>query len=416
MLLAGIFLLGSCGTLELLRNDVRSMDKDTRIIGNVATSRNARVKILVLKKNDEGFAVADSASPSGMGDFAFLLPATKSYYLAAVEDRNSRHQPDPDHRMSVYGGRVLKEIPAGRDAASENIVLKFALRMDRENSAALAVRQALAKWNPDPGGPSDSVPIGCGEIASLDDPAFDPEAGEKGLWAPITSAKRNGLGIYFLEPYDPAKIPVVFVHGIGGTPRSWRPIIRSLDHRRYQAWFYSYPSGLPIESAAKGFADLSDRLHRHYGFEKMHIVAHSMGGLVARRSVQMISNEGKGSYPSSLTTISTPWNGVPFAVVGTVGMSSPIPCWFDLRPNSKFIQKILGDPLPVPHLLISTEKSRFKLTLPGRNDGSVSVASQLDPRAVSKAKVSLVVYQDHTRVLEVDETKEALGGFLKTVR
>jgi hypothetical protein len=52
------------------------------------------------------------------------------------------------------------------------------------------------------------------------------------------------------QPYDPAKIPVIFVHGLTSSPSTWNPMINALRgdpaiRARYQFWFYSYPSGEP---------------------------------------------------------------------------------------------------------------------------------------------------------------------------
>lgn len=414
-LTAAALLLGSCGTLDLLSRDVRAMEQDTKIYGSVTGSKTRIVKVLVLKKSTAGggFTVADSTLPNGMGDFAFLLPREKSYYLAAVAKGDSLKQQAPHQLIGIAGNKVLKEIPWREDSAKQEIVLKLAPAIDRKTSIARDVARAVEAWKPGDGAGS-SIPIACGNVTSLADPAFDARSGIKGLWAPLTAARLHGLGIYFLQPYLPAKIPVIFVHGIGGTPRIWEPLIRSLDKRRYQPWIFSYPSGLPIEDSAKALADLTHRLQRHHRFTRMHVVAHSMGGLVSRRAVQMIVNEKHQTYISSLTTISTPWNGVTSTVLGTLGLPVPIPCWFDLKPDGKFVGKILSDPLPVPHLLISTEKSRFRFALERRNDGSVSVASQLDPRATSQATARLVVHEDHTSVLAAHETLRAFGAFLES--
>lgn len=414
VLVTAALMLNSCSTLDLLGKDVRSMDRDTRLIGHVTGSKDRVVKVYVLKKNAKAdeFSVADSASPNAMGDFAFLLPPKKSYFLAAVEKPSSGSRSGSE-RISIYGDGTLKEIPPGRASETQPIVLDLGRKVFGKNEAAWNLDKALESWKPEKQQGSGAIPIACGEIVSLNDALFDGQAGQQGVWAPVTSAKRNGLGVYFLQPYDPQKIPVVFVHGIGGTPRDWQTMIEALDSTRYQAWVYSYPSGLPLESAAKGLADMSVRLHRHYGFERLHVVAHSMGGLVARRSVQMVGNEAGESYVASLTTLSTPWNGVPFAALGTVSLPVPVPSWFDLRPNSPFIRKVLDDPLPAPHLLVSTKKSRFKMTLPRPNDGTVSLASQLDPRAVSVATRTLTLNQDHDEVLKSRESIRALGEFLK---
>jgi pimeloyl-ACP methyl ester carboxylesterase len=414
-LTAAALLMGSCGTLGLLSRDVRAMAQDTKIYGSVTGSKTRIVKVLVLKKSTAsgGYTVADSTSPNGMGDFAFLLPREKSYYLAAVAKGDALRPHSPPELIGIAGNKVLKEIPWREDSAKQEIILKLAPGIDRKTALARDVTRAVDEWKPG-GGAGSSIPIACGNVTSLADPAFDVQSGIKGLWAPLTAARLHGLGIYFLQPYLPVKIPVVFVHGIGGTPRIWEPLIRSLDKRRYQPWIFSYPSGLPIEDSAKALANLTHRLQRHHHFTKIHVVAHSMGGLVSRRAVQMIANEKHQNYIASLTTISTPWNGVTSTVLGTIGLPVPIPCWFDLKPDGRFVGKILSDLLPVPHLLISTEKSRFRFALERRNDGSVSVASQLDPRAPSQATASLVVHEDHTSVLAAGETLGAIGAFLES--
>jgi len=402
--------LQSCTTMGLLEADVRAMNHDTRIFGSVTDRAAGPVKVLVLKRSGGGgLAVADSTTPNAMGDFAFLMPPTEPYFVAAVSSRGKNSWSGAEDMISLYGGDRLKEIPIGKSPETE----KIRIDMDRANPAAGPLRKVLEKWNPEEAGKGGAVPIACGEIRSLDDPAFDEEAGIKGMWQPLTAAKRHGLGIHFLQPYDPGKVPVIFVHGIMGTPRNWKPVIAGLDRSRFQPWIFDYPSGIPLENAANALADLTDRLHRHYRFKKLHVVAHSMGGLPARRAVQLIRNKYRADYLSSLTTISTPWSGSPFAVIGTIGMPAAVPCWFDLRPGSPFLKKTLGDPLPVPHLMVTTEKSKFKITLPRRNDGTVSVASQRDPRAVAKASDTLLVHEDHMAVLEAAETREALDDFLK---
>ena len=58
-----------------------------------------------------------------------------------------------------------------------------------------------------------------------------------------------------VQPYDPNKIPVVFVHGLQDTPVSWVPMVNALWadpvlRRNYQVCVFSYPSGYPIPYSA----------------------------------------------------------------------------------------------------------------------------------------------------------------------
>ncbi len=59
----------------------------------------------------------------------------------------------------------------------------------------------------------------------------------------------------FFQPFDPAKTPVVLVHGLMSTRRMWVPVLKGLladrDIREsYQFWFFSYPTGQPIPFTA----------------------------------------------------------------------------------------------------------------------------------------------------------------------
>ena len=62
-------------------------------------------------------------------------------------------------------------------------------------------------------------------------------------------------GLYMLRPYEPGKIPVVFVHGLFSSPRAWVQTINELQNTpaiasRYQFWLFIYPTGQPIPGSA----------------------------------------------------------------------------------------------------------------------------------------------------------------------
>ena len=108
---------------------------------------------------------------------------------------------------------------------------------------------------------------------------------------------RFATGIYMIHPYDPDKIPILFIHGLMSTPLSWQNLVNDLcadpkvlEH--YQPWFFLYPTGQPaLESAAQLRADLqaTQRLFDPKGTaipsHHLVVVAHSMGGLLAHTLV-----------------------------------------------------------------------------------------------------------------------------------
>jgi pimeloyl-ACP methyl ester carboxylesterase len=108
---------------------------------------------------------------------------------------------------------------------------------------------------------------------------------------------RFATGIYLIHPYDPNKVPILFIHGLLSSPLSWQILVNDLcaDPKileNYQPWFFLYPTGQPVlESAAQLREDLqaTQRLFDPQGISipshHVVVVAHSMGGLLAHTLV-----------------------------------------------------------------------------------------------------------------------------------
>jgi pimeloyl-ACP methyl ester carboxylesterase len=91
-----------------------------------------------------------------------------------------------------------------------------------------------------------------------------------------------------LQPFDPARTPVIFVHGLQETPVSWTPMIDSLRNdpwirEQYQFWVYSYPSGYPYPYSAALFRQDLDGIDRAFpNHKRVVLIGHSMGGMICR--------------------------------------------------------------------------------------------------------------------------------------
>jgi pimeloyl-ACP methyl ester carboxylesterase len=91
-----------------------------------------------------------------------------------------------------------------------------------------------------------------------------------------------------LQPYDPKKTVVLVVHGLMSEPSTWTPMINTLRgdaeiRKRYQFWFYSYPSGYPYPYSAENLRDQLDAIEKRYPLhKKMVLIGHSMGGCISR--------------------------------------------------------------------------------------------------------------------------------------
>ena len=103
-------------------------------------------------------------------------------------------------------------------------------------------------------------------------------------------------GLTQLQPFDPARTPVIFVHGLQETPASWTPMIDSLRNdpwirEHYQFWVYSYPSGYPYPYSASLFRQDLDGIDRAFpNHKRVVLIGHSMGGMICRL---MITDAGE---------------------------------------------------------------------------------------------------------------------------
>lgn len=249
-----------------------------------------------------------------------------------------------------------------------------------------------------------------GEIVSLDDDMFSRKYGSVGLWTPSRFIEAVDVNIYALEKFDKAKIPVLFVHGSGGTPKDWEFIASNIDRTLYQPWFFYYPSGLHLKTVSDLLYEKLNAVYNKYKFKKLYITAHSMGGLIVRSFINE-NNFNKDSYCLKLfVSISTPWGGVDRAKLAPTNgfFKSPL-SWKDLSPGSKFIESLFQKKLPpqVKFCLLFGYKGD-KLILKGADDGTVALKSQLDPRAQSEAARCFGFNENHVSMLF---SKEVLGQF-----
>ena len=135
-----------------------------------------------------------------------------------------------------------------------------------------------------------------------------------------------------------ARVPVVLVHGLIDNHSIFAVMRRSLRRRGFTSvcsWNYS-----PLLSdVARGAADLGKHLERiceRTGYERVHVVGHSLGGLLARYHVQ---RQGGDRQVESLVTLGSPHQGSVLAHL------LPTPLVRQLRPGSAVLRE-LAEPAP----------------------------------------------------------------------
>jgi pimeloyl-ACP methyl ester carboxylesterase len=117
-------------------------------------------------------------------------------------------------------------------------------------------------------------------------------------------------GLYMSRPYEPGKIPVVFVHGLFSSPRAWVQTINELSSSpviasRYQFWVFLYATGMPIPASAQRLRDslararnLLDPGHSDVALDRMVLVGHSMGGVLSK---MMAQDTGSALWDAAIT-------------------------------------------------------------------------------------------------------------------
>jgi pimeloyl-ACP methyl ester carboxylesterase len=96
------------------------------------------------------------------------------------------------------------------------------------------------------------------------------------------------------RPYEQGKIPVVLIHGLCGFPRQWDRMVEYLEaepdlRERYQFWSFGYESGNSIPFSAHLLRQslrqarlLFDPKGTDLAFDRMVLVGHSLGGILAK--------------------------------------------------------------------------------------------------------------------------------------
>ncbi|VTV17147.1 hypothetical protein WDL1P1_00150 (plasmid) [Variovorax sp. WDL1] len=224
------------------------------------------------------------------------------------------------------------------------------------------------------------------------DARFDVSVAEVGSVKP---QEFKHFGVYMGQPVDVSKEVVLFVHGSSGSPRDFVDVAGKLDTSKQQAWYAYYASGDAVAVSGGRLAKEVLRLMDEAGMQRIRVVAHSMGGLVAWHLVKALEQH---MHVDQLVTVATPWGGHWGAGIGSM-MSFLTPCrdsWHDLSPGSRTLQSIYGSQLETHFTLVYavTEDSAES-----DGDGTISRQSQLAPGMRLQAEQVIRTVATHASVL-----------------
>lgn len=397
LVLATVLLLAGCSVVTLGEQS-RGLAKSTILVGRIATASpwDEPVVVVACAERNGHLEPSHSRLLERPGEYEVIVPAGR-YWLFAFGDANGNLAPDPGEPVGSYSS-------FGSLAASGGVLSSLDFTLS-EGAAALPLLGAPLPAAPP--GPRHSPQ--AGSLVDVDDELFSETNGKRGYWAPLDRFRQSGANVYFLEPYDPGRTPVLFVHGAAGSPRDWKYFIEHLDRSRFQAWLFDFPSGVDVDTVSYLLYWKLLNLHARYRFATMHIAAHSMGGLVARSFLGKYHR--RFPYVRLFVSISTPWGGEELAKLAPAG----IPVWDDMRPEGTFLASLFQRKLPpeIDYYLFFGYKGNRSLLRP-ENDGAVTLKSELSVAAQAEARRVYGFDESHVSILSSYDVVSAFNGLLSS--
>ncbi len=146
--------------------------------------------------------------------------------------------------------------------------------------------------------------------------------------------------------HDPGDDVVVLVHGFFASAGVWRPLGKRLEAAGARVATFSHAPGASVRFIARQLSRLVDRIHHG---AHVHVVGHSLGGVVARWYVQELGGHARVSQTIALAS---PFGGAPLAD------KMPIFVGVDLQKNSHVLTRLRQRARVhgVPHLSIGGDE------------------------------------------------------------
>ncbi len=392
VLLCILMVAAGCALLKVKKQVRKSLDSSV-IVGNISTASGEGPIVVAAYSTASGKPVIEHYTALHDAGEYELLVGKGQYYIFGYRDKNSNLIYEEGEPAGQYGDPTFVAAPGGGVLGGINFDIS-------DENRSIDFPKGVALSPPDK--PKHLHSRVAGAIIDLDDDLFSEENGIKGYWDGLTFFKEIGGNIYFLEPYSPEKIPILFIHGATGTPKGWKYFVDHIDRTRFQPWFFYYPSGSRIKSMSHLLFWKLSNLQKRYQFKRIFFTAHSMGGLVAR---SFIMDYGK-VFPNIelFISLATPWAGDQMAEYGVKQSPGVIPCWIDMQPNGGFIESLFKTKMPETiqfYMFYGHVGSRNPFR--SNNDGTITFASLLDMRPQREAKMIYAFNEDHASIINSAE-------------
>ena len=377
--------LSGCSLLEM-RSQAEVVEGTSSISGNIQIDYAASGEVYAVLLKEQGdillweneFLVGENGK--------FLFYANKGNYVVGAfidSDGDRRFKSgEPGTYIGIDQGRPeIINVGTGNDISVG--LLEISEPLTQKPARKLTFNRHKSTKN-------------IGAVISLDSSIFSDENVSAGMWKPLDFLARTGAGLYFLDEYQQQKTPIIFIHGIMGNPRIWENIVSSIDTEIFQPWVFYYPSGVRLDMVSDYLIKATTELEQRYHYPEFYVVAHSMGGLVARSFVKKYQTTLNPAKLNLVMTINSPMGGMASARSGVERSPIVVPSWRDVATGSEFLAdlKTWKWPQDIPyHLVFSYEKGEA-------GDGIVQIHNQI-PYFLQRDAVGLYGYNaEHTGILD----------------
>lgn len=394
----GLFLLSSC-SIKKIQTQVKAVESIGAIKGKVvveSAQKGVSTILLIKPESSDGVPqIIEQQIVSKSGDYLFkVIPG--AYYLAAFVDINGDGTYQPNEHGKILGNPTTINVDAQEEKHIDPLVISGLVVLPENHK--IAVKHVVGIWENN------------GSVIALSDSCFNRDNYKMGLWQPLNFLDNNLGGLFFLQEYNPNKIPVLFIHGVMGGPTDWEGIINGLDKEHFQPWVVYYPTGLRLDIISEYLVEAVTRLQIKHGFSEYAIISHSMGGLISRSFVKKHIELDQNNIDKirMVMSINSPMNGMKSAASGVKNSPIVVPSWRDLAPNSQFLNEInsWNWPHTIPfHLVVSYEDG-------DSGDGVVPLQSQCSPKLQSEATRMYIYNNNHVGTLHNPEFIKNINSIL----
>jgi uncharacterized alpha/beta hydrolase family protein len=371
-----------------LQKQLNSLKTVVYCTGTVTVNTKSKSPVIVVLYSDtdgDPKPVMFDLIPEGDGVYHIMAPGG-NYRLLAFEDTSHDFDYEPGEPIGLLAD-APQNAQSDRGAnTSGHIVITDSSAVDVPPIFGEQFKQLV-----------DRLLGNIGQVTTLDDPRFSDSMVRKGVYEPVEFFRSAGPRLYMLQPCNPHLLPVVFVHGMNGSPRCFREMIAGLDYTRFQPWVFFWPTGMPVEISAWSLDQSLEYLSYRYGFDRCDLIGYSMGGLVARTALNIRAKENRPLVVRNFISISTPWGGDPAATKGVNLSPVVVPSWRNMDPTGTYLKTLFDQSWP--------QSVRYSLFFgyggggsSKNTDGTVSLESVLKPEAEDHASFMFGFDDDHVSI------------------